>query len=199
MNDTRAFNRGFYRQAFLGLAAVMAIALVACGTPGPAGPTGATGANGTNGTTGPQGPSGPSGGSSGVSYSAWININWTRIGVNRAFEFNYPTTAISQAVINQGAIKFYRKLNSSPAFIDEIPLTIVEKAGDGIYYTTHIYPAIYVGGFSAVLTSSNPVFDTGTPPNTSSIRYVIFPPGTAIQSLSTKSYAEIAKKYNIPD
>jgi hypothetical protein len=192
MNNTRAFNGGF-RQALLGLAAVMSLVLMACG--GPAGPAGA---NGATGATGPQGPTGPSG-TSGVSYSAWININWTRIGENRAFEFNYPTTAISQAVINRGAIKFYKKLNSSPAFIDEIPLTIVEKAGDGIYYTTHIYPAIYVGGFSAVLTSSNPVFDTGTPPNTSSIRYVIFPPGTAIQSLSTKSYAEIAKKFNIPD
>jgi hypothetical protein len=197
MNNTRAINRRFFRQAFLGLAAVMTVALVACGgTPGPAGPAGASGANGATGATGPQGPAGPSGGSN-VLYSDWIDINWTRVAT-REFRYTYTATKITQAVINQGAILFYLRVRTTPNIVYENPYVLIQQ-NNSIFHTSSIAVTAYLSGFEVYFSSTDPIFETVPIGNVHSVRYVIFPPGTAIQSLSTKSYAEIAKKFNTQD
>jgi hypothetical protein len=186
MNNTRAINRGFFRQAFLGLAVVMALTFVAC--QGPPGPTGATG---PQGTVGPAGPSG----SPNILSSPWISTeasDWVRNNIG-TFILTRIAPQVTQEIVDRGSVVvFLRNFNQDTWLGNELPITYRDAINDARIFTIISPNKIQLHYVDTLADDKNLILGAA-------YRYVIFPPGTAIQSLYTKSYAEIAKKFNIPD
>jgi Collagen triple helix repeat (20 copies) len=121
--------------SFFKLTLVLAIFASACkgpaGDTGPAGPAGAQGAQGAAGAagaTGPAGPAGPAGkdgasASSNITTSAWITTpkaSWAL--VDSSYFANYlPTTAITQSVLDKGAVLVYFKDATASGYIIPLP------------------------------------------------------------------------------
>jgi hypothetical protein len=202
------------------------------GPVGPSGPQGAAGTNGTNGTpgtTGPAGPAGPAGpvgpagpagptgpaGTANVIYSAWFTPatygGWVDTTINAQTlqkKFNRPTTAITQAVLDQGVVMVYMKLNpdglaGTTLSVRELPY--VNPGGNSQFI--HI-PR--VGSLTIANTTITGGSVTAAATNLE-FRYVVIPGGVAgkmmngatntgytIDQLKSMTYDEICNLLNIP-
>src|SRR5450759_342988 len=116
------------KKAFLSFA-ILAMILFSCTKPGPIGPTGPAGTNGTNGAAGTAGTAGTNGtnGTNGTDGNA--NINGTNtVALNSgswianvsSFVATFSTTAITQAIVDNGAVMVYEQ---SASFWLALPCT----------------------------------------------------------------------------
>lgn len=187
------------------------------GPQGPAGPAGAQGPAGPAGATGPQGPAGPpgSGNGSSVSYSPWFNpkVYLPNPGdpKNLANLISIQSVPdITQAIMDQGIVLTYAKLNGYPSTIwptNHVALTPVtinlysQEIDEFIVYDT-------VGSLE-ISYSANPSTAYGQNyalNNADSFRYVIVP-GSVLIALTGRlsspppnynDYDAVCKYFGIP-
>ena len=169
--------------------------LIACG--GTSGPTGATGPQGPTGPTGPQGPVGtPGNGGSSVITSDWFLappfIRFTTTPSIWAANVDVPKLTLS--VLDQATILVYEKTgDASSTEVGQLPETRTVDSST----LTYLYKA-KPGKLILYLETNQPA--TGleiTSPL--KFRYVIIPKSVSAQALISKPYAEIARRFHIPD
>lgn len=136
------------KKTFLSFAILAMILLVSCTKPGPIGPQGTAGTNGTNGKDGTAGTNGTNGtdGTNGINGNANVigtntvalnSGSWTASG--SYFVATFSTTAITQAIVDKGAVMVYEQ---SASFWRALPYTsgIVSKF---FYFTLNSVSVVY--------------------------------------------------------
>ncbi len=134
------------------LSVVLSIFIMACkgpagdtgpaGPAGPAGPQGAAGAAGANGAAGATGPAGKDGASaaSNITTSAWQNVpkaSWLLFPDSSAYYKIFKETAITQNVLDKGAVMVYFKGANAQNYILPLP------------YLGSVFQISYVPSFDA--------------------------------------------------
>jgi len=181
------------------------------GATGPIGPTGATGPAGTNGTNGANGATGATGpaGTANVMYSAWTTPSaWTETTVFGTIHLTYdiPAAAITQAILDQGTVVVYGKLNGYISSVwptnqvSTLPIILTYQLGSTTYTDT----------WSALTTLGNVTIDFvdnlnyySTISTAHSFRYIIIPGAvlTAVtrQHINFKDYNQVKQAFNLTD
>ena len=178
---------------------VLAVALLwlgSCGgTEGPVGPIGPAGPQGTIGQVGPQGPAG----AANVIYSNWAKAgSWQRItqfGTERFFFDIINVSRLTQAVLDQGVVLVYAKLETENNEVRQLPaLVYAQFTEDNIDFTLRL---------NRIRVWSIPMRGPATPITPSpnhEFRYIIIPGGQAGRiSYEKLTYAEAQEMFNLPD
>jgi hypothetical protein len=201
------------RTNYLLLAAVAFMILVfascgkdgAVGPQGPVGPTGPTGAAGTNGTNGVAGPTGATG-TANVIYSAWTTpssyIKTTQFGTVE-FTANITASKITQAILDNGTVLVYGKLNGYTTSIwptDQVAqLPIVINYQNGSTSEIDTWSALVTLGNIQIALENNTNIYSGIS-NLHQFRYVIIPGGVqTLGSINPKNYNEVKQALHLPD
>ena len=139
------------KKTFLSFAILAMILLVSCTKPGPIGPIGPAGTNGKDGTAGTNGTNGAAGtngtnGTNGVNGNANV-IGTTTVALNSgswtasgsAFIVTITATAITQAIVDKGAVMVYEQ---SASFWRALPYTsgVVSKY---FFFTLNSVSVVY--------------------------------------------------------
>ena len=195
----KTIKRGIY------LLLIISILFVSCGKTGPAGPQGPAG---QNGASGPQGPAG----TANVLYSSWFTPSaytvTTRFGVIH-LDFNEPAPGITQAILDNGTVLTYGKLNGYDPGIWPtnqtalLPVTVMFLNGsitDIDTWSALLSP----GNLEIDLVSSTNIYRSDADINhTHSFRYIIVPGGTPVARQSPppdfNNYGAVCKYYGIPE
>jgi hypothetical protein len=192
------------------LAAVMLFA-ASCGkngAVGPQGPIGATGPAGPAGTTGTAGATGATG-TANVIYSAWVTpATYTKDTLFSIYHLytNIAATQITQAVLDQGTVVVYGKLDGytstiwPTAQVSALPISVTYEEGTTTYTDT----------WSALVTPGNIKIDFmdnlnlyNSISNAHQFRYIIIPGAVLTaainQHVNFNSYSEVKHAFNLPD
>ena len=172
------------------------------GPVGPVGPTGSAGTNGTNGTAGATGATG----TANVIYSNWYTpATYTKTTIFGTVNFtaDIPATKITQAILDNGAVVVYGKLNGyNPVIwptdqVGQLPIAINYMSGTTPNLDT--WSAAYtVGNITISLTSSTNAY--GSISNAHQFRYVIIPGGVhTLSTVNLKNYKEVQQALHIND
>jgi hypothetical protein len=175
------------------------------GATGPAGPVGPAGTNGTTGATGATGATG----SANVIYSAWVTpATYTKDTIFSIYHFytNIAAAKITQAILDQGTVVVYGKLDGytstiwPTAQVSALPISVTYEEGTTTYTDT----------WSALVTLGNIKIDFmdnlnlyGGISNAHQFRYIIIP-GAALTAainhhVNFNSYSEVQHAFNLPD
>jgi hypothetical protein len=183
----------------------------AVGPAGPAGRTGPTGPAGTNGTAGATGTNGATGstgatGTANVIYSDWTTpLIYTKTTVFGTTHFSaiIPASKITQAVLDNGTVLVYGKLNGyNPVIwptdqVSVLPIEITYMNG-----TTQNIDSwsglVTLGNVTIDLASSSNAY--GSIANAHQFRYVIIPGGVhTLAHINTKNYNEVRAALHLKD
>jgi hypothetical protein len=174
------------------------------GSVGPAGPAGAAGPVGTGGAAGAKGDPG----TANVIYSDWIKpATYTKTTVFSTIHFSYniAATKVTQAILDNGTVIVYGKLNGYNPIIwptdhvGQLPIALTYLVGtDGNIDTWSAITS--VGNIQIDLASSLNQYSNIS--NAHSFRYVIIPGGvktTALAHTNLKNYAEVKQALHLTD
>lgn len=198
------------RRIFLILAivATTATVLLSCqkGDAGPAGPAGPAG------SAGPAGPAGPTG-TANVTYSNWfsfVSADWTGKVDSLLGDIalaNKATTAVTQAVLDNGLVMGYVKLATTPNPSGVILLPATVPLTDNVL-KIGVLPSVGNVGFYNQLIDGSDIFGLVAP---FQFRYIIIPGGVAgrgvaptyngftAEQLKAMSYEQVASLFNIAE
>lgn len=194
-----------------------AVMLVSCGKDGAVGPAGSTGATGpqgpagTSGTAGTKGATGSTGstgatGTANVIYSDWITpavYTKTTVFGTVHFDANIAATKITQAILDNGTVLVYGKLDGYTPTI--WPTNQVSVLPIEISYMSGTTPNLdswsdncTVGNVQIDLTSSLNAYAGIS--NAHQFRYVIIPGGIhTLGSINPKNYSQVKTAFHLPD
>jgi hypothetical protein len=175
------------------------------GPVGPAGPTGSAGTNGTNGAAGATGATGATG-TANVIYSDWYTpATYTKTTVFGTIYFtaDIAATKITQAIIDQGTVVVYGKLNGYNTVI--WPTDQVSQLPIAINYMSGATPNLdtwsalcTLGTVRISLTSSTNAYSSIS--NAHQFRYIIIPGGVhTLSVVNLKNYKEVQQALHIKD
>jgi hypothetical protein len=186
----------------------------AVGPTGPIGPTGPQGAAGTMGTAGTNGTKGATGtigatgatGTANVIYSDWVTpATYTKDTVFSTYHFyaDIPASKITQAILDNGSVLVYGKLNGYVTSIwptnqvSELPIEITYM--DGSVQDIDSWSALCsVGNVRIDLASSANAY--GSISTAHSFRYVIIPGGVhTLGSINPNNYNQVKAALHLPD
>jgi hypothetical protein len=182
--------------------AFLAIDCTREGPEGPIGPQGPQGPSGTPGTPGaPGAPGAP--GTANVIYSSWVTASvWADTSISGGITsaiYRRPAAGITQAVLDNGVVLVYAKLNAANNSTVMLPYTVVNAS------TFQLYPLLYPGNLHIVASNLNNTNLTGASmAATNQFRYVIIPGGVAggrmtnAHDLQAMTYEQVCALYNIP-
>ena len=169
------------------------------GPQGPIGPTGPTGATGTNGATGATG-------TTNVIYSNWTTPSaYVKDTVFGTYHFyaNITATKITQAILDNGTVLVYGKLDG---YVTSIwPTNQVAQLPIEV---TYMYGSVQnIDTWSALATLGNIQIDLassanayGSISNAHQFRYVIIPGGVlTLAHINIKNYADVKQALHLPD
>jgi hypothetical protein len=205
--------RGIYYISALIIAAVTIISCGKDGAPGPAGATGPTGANGTTGATGTNGATGATG-SANVIYSDWITptlIDYketTIFGIYH-FDVNIPASAITQAVLDNGTVLVYCRLDGYQGILpnnpeSQLPITLFFQL-NGVNTSDTWTAFIAVGSITIDLFNENNYYTVNSSSNPfyyglNQFRYVIIPGGVhTLGSINPANYGQVAAAFHLKE
>jgi hypothetical protein len=196
------------------LAIAFMLLSASCGKDGAVGPAGAQGTagtagiNGTAGTNGVKGATGGTGatGTANVIYSDWVTpatYTTTTVFGTDHFDTDIAASKITQAVLDNGTVLVYGKLNGYTPVIwptDQVsilPIEITYMSG-----TTQ-----NIDSWSALCTPGNVRIDLasssnayGSISNAHSFRYVIIPGGVhTLGSINPKNYDQVKRALHLPN
>lgn len=199
------------RRIFLSVAllAATSVLMVSCkkGDVGPEGPAGPAG------PAGPTGPTGPTG-TANVIYSPWFKFqatDWadtTVPNLNTVKRANKFTTAMTQAVVDNGLVMAYIKFDEAGTLVGpfQLPLAVPVTGGQIIFNTLPAVGRVVYIGYTI------PASATGVALNsTFQLRYVIIPGGTAgrgetptyngftAEELKAMPYESVVKMFNLSE
>jgi hypothetical protein len=198
------------RTNYLLLLAIAFMMLVASscgknGNPGPQGPIGPTGPTGATGTAGATGPTGATG-SANVIYSNWTTpSHYTKDTVFGTYHFyaDIPATKITQAILDNGTVLVYGKLDGYVSSIwptnqvAELPIEITYMNGATQNIDSWSGLAT-LGNVRIDLASSTNAY--GSISNAHQFRYVIIPGGVlTLAHINIKNYPEVKQALHLPD
>jgi hypothetical protein len=178
------------------------------GPQGPAGSTGSAGTNGTNGSTGATGATGATG-TANVIYSAWTTpASYTKDTIFSTYHFdaNIPAAKITQAILDNGTVLVYGKLDGYTATIwptsqvSALPIVVTYEEGTTTYTDT----------WSSLITLGNVKIDFvdngnlyGGISNAHQFRYVIIPgavlTATINKHVNFNDYSQVQQAFHLPD
>ena len=180
----------------------------AIGPAGPAGPQGQAGTAGTNGVAGVTGATGAQGatGTANVIYSDWVTpATYTKTTIFGTFNFSYniPASKITQAILDNGSVIVYGRLNGYNPVI--WPTNQVSSLPIIINYLSGTTPEIdtwaalsTVGNIQINMTNNNNVYSSIS--NAHSFRYIIIPGGVhTLGSINPKNYNQVKQALHLPD
>ncbi len=178
------------------------------GPQGPIGPTGPTGATGTAGTAGTIGATGATGatGTANVIYSDWTTPStYTKDTIFSTYHFyaNIAATKITQAILDNGTVLVYGKLDGYVTSIwptnqvAQLPIAVTYM--DGSVQDIDTWSALAtLGNIRIDLASSANAY--GSISNAHQFRYVIIPGGVlTLAHINIKNYAEVKQALHLPD
>ncbi len=199
------------------LSTAFMLLLASCGKDGAVGPTGPAGAtgpqgpagtNGTAGTSGSTGATGPTGatGTANVIYSDWITpASYTKTTVFGTIDFTYNITAskISQAILDNGTVFVYGRLNGyNPVIwptnqVSALPIIITYLNGTTSNIDT--WSALStLGNIQISLESNTNAYSSIS--NAHSFRYIIIPGGVVtLGSINPKNYQQVKQALHLPN
>jgi hypothetical protein len=201
------------RTNYLLLVAIAFMMLVASscgknGNPGPQGPIGPTGPTGATGTAGSNGATGSTGatGTANVIYSNWTTpTTYVKDTVFGTYHFyaNITATKITQAILDNGTVLVYGKLNGYVSTVwptnqvAQLPIEIAYM--DGAVQNIDSWSALCtLGNVRIDLTSSANAY--GSISNAHQFRYVIIPGGVlTLAHINIKNYTEVKQALHLPD
>ncbi|MEO3405103.1 hypothetical protein AAFN85_14440 [Mucilaginibacter sp. CAU 1740] len=169
------------------------------GTTGAPGAAGATGATGAVGATGPKGATG----TANVIYSDWVTPpTYTKtvvFGLN-TLTYNIAEPKITQAIIDQGVVVVYAKLNGYVPSIwptDQVSaLPILINYLSGTTPEVDTWSSLYsLGNVQISFKNNNNLY--GSLATTHSFRYVIIPGGVKLSSLHLDNYEQLKAQLHI--
>lgn len=170
---------------FAGLAIAVGLTITSCkkgdtGPQGPAGPQGPQGATGNNGVSG----------IINTTLTAPANTwSWDNTSKTRDALF-INVTALSQSIINSGAIMLYEDFGSGTWVA--LPQTFVVSA-NLTYHTTFFYSLNTVGISRFLSDESDPGQSAGV------FRLVVIPQGMVKPNVNIKDYNAVKDAYNLKD
>ncbi len=178
------------------------------GPAGPTGPVGPAGPAGTNGTAGATGATGATG-TANVIYSAWVTpaayVKTTVFGTTY-FSYDIAASKITQAILDQGTVIVYGKLNGyNPAIwptdqVSALPIVITYMSGTTANIDTWAARDT-IGSVRISLTSSTNAY--GSISNAHQFRYIIIPGATLTAAINHhvnfNNYNEAKRAFNLPD
>jgi len=175
------------------------------GDPGTTGPTGTTGTTGATGPTGAIGPKGATG-TANVIYSDWITPSTyakTTVFGTVNFTADIPASKITQAILDNGSVIVYGKLNGyNPVIwptdqVSALPILINYMSGTTPNLDTWS-SLCTVGNVRITLTSSINAYSSIS--NAHSFRYVIIPGGVhTLGSINPKNYNQVKALLHLRD
>ncbi|MCW3119406.1 MAG: hypothetical protein JWM28_3488 [Chitinophagaceae bacterium] len=161
---------------------------------------------GPQGTTGPQGPAGPQGaiGTANVIYSDWftpaVYTKDTIFGI-WGFNYNQAATAITQQVLDSGAVLTFGKLHGyNPGIwpagqVAQLPVNLTYIVGSTM---TDTWSALATVG-NLKIRFVNDLNFYNSISTSHQFRFIVVPSGIPGARMEQLTYQEICKKYSIPE
>ncbi len=166
---------------------------------------------GKNGNPGPQGPIGPAGptgatGTANVIYSDWTTPStYTKDTIFSTYHFyaNIAATKITQAILDNGTVLVYGKLDGYTSIIwpssqvSPLPITVTYMEGAAVYNDT--WQAFStVGNIKIDFVDDKNLY--GSISNAHQFRYVIIPGGVhTLAHINIKNYQAVQQALHLPD
>ncbi|HZY36070.1 MAG TPA: collagen-like protein [Mucilaginibacter sp.] len=189
----------------LAAAALLATSCGKNGAPGPQGPAGPTGATGPAGPTGAAGPTG----TANVIYSAWVTpSSYTKDTVFSTWHLyaNIAATKITQAILDQGTVIVYGKLDGytsviwPTAQVSALPIVVTYTEG-GTVYTDTWSAQITLGNVRIDFVDNLNLYSNIS--NAHQFRYVIIPGAVLTaalrQHINLNDYGQVKAAFNLKD